>query len=375
MLKKIAVNSQSTGKFRTEVINNRPHIVTEMVSIEGDSVMNGLLYPLGDITNTFSQLDALPAPAGHPTVNGVNVSAMNLFAINAHYVGGMVRKPRMVGKQVVNELVFDIEVANKHDSGKKIIERIENGESIGVSTGLNATVTNQSGTIGATEYAGIVSDIQFDHVAVLLDEPPAGDNTFTINSADEENSIIICNASTAVSVTDFKPVGNPAGINNQEENDMDKLALVLALIGNSANRLTMGDKDKLLALSENDLVTELHNSVNHPAPSVEAAQSVIEGAGLTINAADFDKDAYALFLANQDGFKTYLSGLSAETDKKVEHILANSKMIEADVRALSATGLDNLFSTLNPDADFSAQAQPVTNADRSNTEVAVDYSH
>jgi len=375
MLKKIAVNSQSTGKFRTEVINNRPHIVTEMVSIEGDSVMNGLLYPLGDITNSFSQLDALPAPAGHPTVNGVNVSAMNLFAINAHYVGGMVRKPRMVGKQVVNELVFDIEVANKHDSGKKIIERIESGESIGVSTGLNATVTNQSGSIGATEYAGIVSDIQFDHVAVLLDEPPAGDNTFTINSADEENSVIICNASTAVSVTNFKPVGDPAGINNQEENDMDKLALVLALIGNSANRLTMGDKDKLLALSENDLVTELHNSVNHPAPSVEDAQSVIESAGLTINAADFDKDAHALFLANQDGFKSFLSGLSAETDKKVEHILANSKMVEADVRALSSTGLENLFATLNPDADFSAQAQPVTNADRSNTEAVVDYSH
>ena len=436
MLRKIAVNSQSTGKFSTEVINNRPHIVTQMVSIEGDSVMNGLFYPLSDITNTFSQLDALPVPAGHPVVNGVNISAFHPMAINAYHVGGMVRNPRMVRNQVINDLVFDIEVANRDERGKEIIRRIENGESIGVSTGLNATVTNQKGESGGSQFNGVVSDIKFDHVAALLNEAPAGENTFTLNS---DEDLIICNVADSVNKlrdkvreaaqdrfgsnethiwiedillnpdraivetheklilipfgyddagkvvftgegvevereVSFKAVGNSAD-DNKEVNDMDKEKLVLAIIGNSANHYSMADKDSLMSLSEAELVNGLHSKINTPAPSVEQAQAAIEAAGLTVNSKEFDKDAFALFNSNRASFDEYLAGKTAETDKKVAHVLANSKMDEAEVRGLSDTGLDSLVNALTPSGDFSAQGQSLNNNDRSESETSVDYSH
>lgn len=433
MLTKIAINSRSTGKFRTEVINNRPHLVTEMVSIVGDSVMNRLFYPLADVANSFDQLDQLPAPADHPVVNGVNVSAFHPLAINAFHVGGMVRKPRMVGNQVINELVFDIEVANKDDRGKAIIERIEKGEAIGVSTGLNADVTNSSGKHGDEDFDGVISNIQFDHVAVLLNDKPAGDATFTINK-----DVMICNLAESVNelerkvqeaaqarfgATDrhiwvqdilftpdraiidlndklmmvpfgyndagdvvftddgveverkviFETVGNSAS-KNLEGSDMDKLALVLAIIGNSSNRYTSADKDKLMAMSETDLVGGFTNSINPVAPTIDQAQEVIEAAGMTINAASFDKGAYEKFVANADEFTEFMANKDKVRGELVDKLVENSKMSKEDVEAMSDTAMESLANSLMPGQNYSVQGQPINNNDRQEVEAKVDYS-
>lgn len=429
MPQRIAINSQSTGKFTTEVINNRPHIVTEMVSIVGDSVMNGLLYSNSEVASSFGQLDQLPAPAAHPTINGENISASHPLAINAFHVGGMVRKPRMVGKQVINELVFDIEVAEKDERGKAILDRIRNGEAIGVSTGLNASVNNQSGKIGNTEFKGIVSNIKFDHVAILLDEKPAGSETFTINSDDEvmivnlaesvnelrekvqkaaqekfgatdphahvwvvdvlftpDRAILEMNDGKMLSVPfgyndagdvvftgegvevkrveTFETVGDPASSSDHEENDMDKLAIVLAIIGNSANRYTNADKDSLMAMSEDALINAVHAGIETPAPTVDQAQVVIEAAGMTINKSDFDADGYADFLANADGFKSYLEDKDKAKQVVIATILKNSTMTKEMVEKMEDDAIEKLANSLVPKGDFSLKPGAISNNDR-----------
>ncbi|MCK4623302.1 MAG: DUF2213 domain-containing protein [Desulfuromonadales bacterium] len=195
MLQKIVINSESTGKFYEQTINDRPHLVTSMISIEGDSVMNGLFYPAHEVIGAHNQLSRLPAPAGHPVVDGVMVSAKDPAAVNAHNIGGMVLNPRVEGKQVVNDLAFDIAVAEKDERGVEAIRRIRNGERIGVSTGLNADILNVSGKHEDKDYRGILSNLKFDHVAVLLDEAPAGDKTYTVNS---DKSVMICNVAESV---------------------------------------------------------------------------------------------------------------------------------------------------------------------------------
>lgn len=435
MLIKIAINSQSTGKFTTEVINNRPHLVTQMVSVEGDTVMNRLLYPLSDIANSFKQLDALPAPAGHPTVNGENVSAFHPMAINAFHVGAFVRNPRMVGKQVINDLVFDIEVAEKDERGKSAMDRIKNGEAIGVSTGLNASVNNQAGKLGNTEYSGIVSNIKFDHVAILLDDAPAGDTTFTINSEE----LKICNLAESVNELDskvrdavdakfstherhawvedilfspdrvvvhigdklmlipfgyddsgdvvftdtgvevekkvtFETVSNSSNLINQGVDDMDMLALVLAMIGNSSNSLTMADKEKLLAMSQTDLAMAIHNAAASPAPTVDQAQVVIEAAGMTINSADFDKDKYALFVANADEFTAFIADKAEKRTTIIDRLVENSKMTKEMIEKMDDDAIESLANSLIPVQDYSVQGQSVQNNDRGEVKASVDYS-
>ena len=184
---RISVINKSSGKFRIEEINGRQHIVTQMMPIEGDSVMNRLFYPNSVVTASYEQLNMLPAPDRHPEVNGEPVSAFNPLAINAFNFGGFTRSPVQTGKRVVTDLVIDLEVANKTKRGKKIIERIRQGKKIGVSTGLLAEVNNAAGKVGKQEYDGTVTNISFDHVAVLLDQAPAGENTFTINHSDKSN--------------------------------------------------------------------------------------------------------------------------------------------------------------------------------------------
>jgi hypothetical protein len=339
MPQKITINSHSGGKFKEVVLNNRAHIITEMMSIEGDSTMNNLFYPDDQVTNSFKQLDMKPAPAGHPTANGENISAFHPLAINAFNVGGFIRNSRKEGKKVFNELVFDIEVANKDDRGKEIIKRIKSGEKIGVSTGLNATVTSSGDK-------KVVSDIEFDHVAVLLDESPAGDNTFTVNS-----DIILCKMGDE---PEIKPT--------EEVNDMDREKLVLAAIGNSANSLKGEDKERLMSMSESEIVSAI---VNNAIVDAETATKVVEDMGMTVNSKQ-DSEGYKTFVSNKESFDAYMADKEAARNDKIDTIVnaEGSEVAKEDLVNASEAFLDKLASIIKPKSDYSAQGQPLTNSDR-----------
>ena len=51
---KITINSRTTGHFRKESLDGREHIVTEMVPIVGNSVMNRGFYPDDEVTKAFN---------------------------------------------------------------------------------------------------------------------------------------------------------------------------------------------------------------------------------------------------------------------------------------------------------------------------------
>jgi len=75
---KILINSRTSGKFRREDIDGRSHIVTTMMPIRGDITMNRVFYSNAAVTESFMQLDMLPAPNGHPVVNGISVPAFQI---------------------------------------------------------------------------------------------------------------------------------------------------------------------------------------------------------------------------------------------------------------------------------------------------------
>ena len=340
---KIAINSESSGKFREESINGRPHLVTNMISIEGDSVMNRLFYPFDEVNASYQQLNNLLAPASHPQENGENVFIRdNPTAINAYNVGAFVRNPQLENNVVKNELVFDIEVASKDDRGKEAIRRIKNGEKIGVSTGLTADRLNNDGVFNGAEYDAEARNLRFDHVAFLLDEPPAGQNTFTVNSG-----LIVCNLGTQADNS-----------NNHKVINMDKEKLVLAIIGNSRNGYTQADKDALTGMSEESLVNALYTKPIEKDFTVEDATKVLEGAGLTVNSADFDKDSYQEFVANKEGFQAFQAEKQEARKEIVSKVVANSKMTQEQVESMSDEFLANMLATVcPPTADHSANNQ------------------
>jgi len=409
MLRKFTINSKSTGKYEKKIVNSRECIVTSMVSIVGDSVMNRLGYPFAQVVNSYKQLDNLHAPAGHPSVGGTNVSAFLPSAVNAFGVGGSVSNPRLDGRRVINDLVFDIEAANKDERGKEIIQRIENGEKIGVSTGLNADVSEESGMMDGEQYTGLVSNIQFDHVAVLLTETPAGKETFTVNS----DELMICNVAESVRELEDKVwsavkekfgenaypseillnpdqivvridealllvsfgyneaqnivfTGEPVPvekkvtfekISNNEADDMDQLKFILALIANATNSLTAVDQDKLMAMSETGLASFLSNLAEL---TIEQATAYVTNAGFFVNS--ISPEDYQAYLDNQAGYEAYQLQLANERESMTNALVEKSKMSKEQLDALPIETLKSIANEIAPDQNYGLQGAQVTNA-------------
>lgn len=181
-MEKITINSVTAGKFKTEKIDGVQHIVTNMTPIVGDTVMNRILYPDSEVESSFNQLDDLPAPYGHPSIDGEKVSASKPRAINAFNVGAYIRKPSKKNKAVNCEFCLNVETAEQSANGKELLKRLNNNEKIQVSTGLKLRI-KQSNGVGADgkKYNAIGSDFDFDHVAVLpANEPAAGEHVGTV---------------------------------------------------------------------------------------------------------------------------------------------------------------------------------------------------
>lgn len=352
-MQQIQINSHSDGNYRIEQLNGRDHLITSMISIELDSVMNGLFYPREAIEDSYHQLDNLPAPMGHPVVNGENVSANHPLAVNSFNVGAFVMNPRIEGNFVHNDLAIDIMTAEKDDRGIELMRRIKNRERVGSSTGLNAGIINGSGEKNGRKFNGTVSNIEFDHVANLLHEPPAGEHTYTVNS-ESENTIIICNVEQSAAQ---KPQAKAPILTKRKGKRMEQENLVNAVIVNSNNNLTESDRETLMGLNENALVSMVcanskQGAQEITAVTVDEAVSVIEGGGM--------------FAINTDQ-KALLDGLAkAETEKRdsvINSIVDKSEMTKEQLTNMDMGALESMAKSLNaPVADFSIQGANVTNA-------------
>lgn len=281
-------------------------MVTEMLPIQADSIMNGLLYPSSSIVESYNQLDRLPAPVGHPHFDGVSVSANDVEGGASFSIGAFVRKPIMNGSTVTTELVVDMGVANQSQKGKEVLRRIKNKKRMGVSTGLSAQVINKKGTHADGEYFGIVNNIKFDHVAILLDEPPAGENTYTLNSKVHFNN---------------KMKGNPMEI------IIDGTELSLK-------------QRKAVSMAT---ATELYNALTKQVTDKEAS-TVLENSGKKV----VDTRSYDEFITNKAEIAEWKADKQAKRAEKVEFVVTNSKMNAADLEEMSDSALDSLVDSVAP---------------------------
>jgi hypothetical protein len=437
---KILINSKTSGKFKREQIAGRSHLVTTIMPIRGDITMNNIFYSDKEVTNSFMQLNMLPAPNGHPEVNGVAVPAFHPVANNKHNIGGFLRNPRKKGKRVFADFLIDEEVANNSEAGKETIRRIEAGERIGVSTGLGiAQVINKTGTDDfGVKFTREGKGFNFDHVATLLNEEAAGAHAGTelvLNEAEAE--VLVHNAEWSLnelstsdiheSIRDLIRVGieghfawiqdifpdsktvvysveqpgaakasfkqtyavdqndvvtliddkkevienperfidKPTTTNHQEVDEMDKLSIVLAIIGNSANKFTVADKDRLMAMSEDDV----NKIVSTNALDETAAKELLTNAG-------FNFSDYEQFTTNKADFDLYLADKAETTKGIVDNIIANSEMTKEMLEGKSQVELDVINNMLTPEKIAVRLGEQHVNNSKSGVAVApqIDWS-
>lgn len=159
-------NSKAARKVRR---NGRDLVIVPSATLPDNVIMNGIRYPAEEIEKSYKTLERTPAPFGHPTINGMFVSARDPEAINIGYVGAWNENVRRENGRVFLDKVIDVEVANRSENGKRLLEAIEEGKPVHTSTGLLANLMET----GEEDPKWAVCDILFDHDAILLDEEGA----------------------------------------------------------------------------------------------------------------------------------------------------------------------------------------------------------
>ena len=303
----IQINAKTSGKFTRESINGQPHIVTTAMPIRGDVSMNNIFYPDAEVTTSFMQLSNIFAPLGHPFVNGHKASISHPVAMNQHNVGGFLRKPRKKGKRVFVDFVLNETVANQTDEGKALISKIENGEKVGLSTGLGiAQVINKTGVDDfGKPFIREGAGFHFDHVAILVDEAAAGQHAGTelVLNAGQADEIFVTN----LMLNELSADELHSAINDLIRTTGDNFTWVFEVFPDSKQFLfrtdVAGDSKMFkqsFAVDSNDEVTLVDDRVEvERTPAIEQFQPTSTNRNETNT---MDKDKLILLIATNAAF-------------------------------------------------------------------------
>ena len=189
-----AVNAANVSKDGTT------YTIRDVVGAVDDIVMNSRLYPADQLKAAAATLEGKPAPAGHPKNSaGQAISALNGEALASAWIGSYVRNARHEAGRTMVDIVVNEAQAKAHPDGAKLVERLDaaiagtNTDPIHVSTGLMMDPIIANGESRGKKYSSIVTNIRYDHLAILLNEqgaatPEQGVGMF-LNSAGESEQV------------------------------------------------------------------------------------------------------------------------------------------------------------------------------------------
>lgn len=194
-----AVNAANVSKSGTT------YTIRDVVGAVDDIVMNGRLYPADQLAAGVASLEGKPAPAGHPkSKEGKFISALNGEALASAWIGSYVRNARHEGGRTMVDVVVNEAQAKAHPDGARLVERLDaaiagtNSDPIHVSTGLMMQPITANGESRGKKYSSIVTNIQYDHLAILLNErgaatPEEGVGMFVNADGEQEVESVIVN--------------------------------------------------------------------------------------------------------------------------------------------------------------------------------------
>lgn len=174
--------------------------IRDVCGATDDIVMNSRLYPADQLAAGAPGLNGKPAPAGHPKNSaGKFISAANGEALATAWIGAYCTNARHEGGRTLVDVIVNGEMAQATPKGKELVERLDaaiagtNADAIHVSTGLNLVEVVANGESRGKKYTSIATNLQYDHLAILLDQPGAGTPEqgvgMFLNSAGDEEDI------------------------------------------------------------------------------------------------------------------------------------------------------------------------------------------
>lgn len=195
-----AVNAANVSK------DGDRYTVRDVVHALDGIVLNGRMYPGDELKKSVGGLNGRPAPAGHPKDSkGRHISASNGEALAAAWIGAYCVNSRYEGGRAMCDVVINGAQAKALPAGAEILARLDaaiagtNSEPIAISSGLMLQEVAANGESRGKKYRAVATNLQFDHVAILLNEAPAGTPEegvgMFVNEAGQELPIEVANIS------------------------------------------------------------------------------------------------------------------------------------------------------------------------------------
>jgi len=157
-----------TAKVRHEKVNGTQYLVAPVVAI-CEGVLNGELVTAEEISAHFHSWDGRPFVIGHPKAkDGTGVSANEPETLAKFQIGQLFHTEFDDGK-LKGELWIDLDRVPVVDGAREVVNRLEQGKPLEVSTAYFRDREEKAGKFSGIEYGIVARNLKPDHLAALLD--------------------------------------------------------------------------------------------------------------------------------------------------------------------------------------------------------------
>ncbi|HHK9604771.1 TPA: DUF2213 domain-containing protein [Klebsiella pneumoniae] len=371
----------SASNITTETIDGKPHIVVRGITpVVDDIVMNRKLYPAAEIEKAYNTLERNPMPLGHPKVDGKHVSARDVRAVNEYHVGAWLQNVSHEGGKVTGDMYVNRQYAESSEKGKRLINRLDemisgtNSEPIHISTGLLYSGIAANGESKGKKYNEIATNMMFDHVAVLLDEPGAGTPAegvgIFVNAEGDELEIEVVNladadvpdpqdASFKTFFNQLKAFFSANSDSTQKETDPMKELIVNALKANGKE--VEGKTDAELMDAYNQIKAEEVTAKKKGDEEIDQATGAPKKTEQAAN--NEEMPAWAKALTDQVLALNSKINANSETEKSNMRAAVKAKfgMTDIAVNALDGEPLKELFAQCQTSTGLNGAYRQATN--------------
>lgn len=199
---RLSVNATNVSK------SDGRYVIKDVVHAIDGIVLNQRLYTGSELAKSVAGLEGKPAPAGHPKDSkGRHISASNGEALAAAWIGAYCTNSRYEGGRAMCDIVINEAQAKAMPAGAEVLRRLDAAidgtdvTPIAVSSGLLLREVAANGESRGKAYRAVATDMDFDHLAILLNETPAGTPEegigMFVNSSGEEGEVEVVRLDTA----------------------------------------------------------------------------------------------------------------------------------------------------------------------------------
>ena len=172
MRRYLALKAQPDAEVRNEKFLGRDHVVVPVVALV-EGVLQGMnaeapeFAPASVFGKIPSGWDGRPVVMNHPAINGSPVPA-NSPTILETFSFGRIFNTKLEDGKLKTEAWIDVERARSLGGEfESTLQRLQNGETVEVSTGLFADVLPRQGKFNGKDYSGEWTSVVPDHLALL----------------------------------------------------------------------------------------------------------------------------------------------------------------------------------------------------------------